>query len=87
MNHLFFEISNSSKKQCLTIDIRYINNLGRAKFRTGAKNEKERVCYYNCNKKNRVFNRFLVAKKQTSLDGIIFHAVDLINKSNKYKDT
>ena len=43
----YFEISNSSKKQCLTIDMRHVNDLGPAKFRSEAKNDKEQVCYYH----------------------------------------
>ena len=50
--YIFFEISNSSKKQCLTIVMRYnVNNLGPAKFRTGAESKKEWICYYNYNKR------------------------------------
>ena len=47
LNCSYFEISNSSKKQCLTIDMRHVNDLGPAKFRSGAKNDKEQVCYYH----------------------------------------
>ena len=54
----YFEISNSSEKKCLTINIKRINNVGTSKFRTGVKNDKERVCYFNYNKKDRAFNRF-----------------------------
>ena len=36
INWLYFEISNSRQKQCLTIDTRDINDLGPAKFRTQA---------------------------------------------------
>ena len=86
LNHLYFEISNSSKKQCLTIDMRHVNDLGTAKFRTGAKNNKEQVCYYNYNKKDRVFNRFLTVRNQTSTDAIVFSIVDFIDKSKRYKD-
>ena len=47
LNCPYFEISNSSKKQCLTIDMRHVNDLGPAKFRSEAKNDKEQVCYYH----------------------------------------
>ena len=84
---LYFEISNSSKKQCLTIYIGHVNDLGLAKFRTGAKNDKEQVCYHNYNKKYKDFNRFLAARKQASTDAIIFSIVNLIDKSKNHEDT
>ena len=34
INSLYFDISNSIKKQCLTIDARDANDLGPVKFRT-----------------------------------------------------
>ena len=87
LNRLYFEISNSSKKQCLAIDMRHVNDLGPSKFRTGASNNKEQICYYNYNKKDRAFNFFFLAvRKQTLTDVIIFTIVNLIDKSNKYKD-
>ena len=86
LNCLYFEISSSSKKQCLTIDMRHVNDLGPTQFRTGAENDKEQVCYYNCNKKDRAFDHFLSVRIQTSTDAIIFSIVNLIDKSNDYKD-
>ena len=38
-SRLYFNISNSKQKQCLTIDTRDINDLGPGKFRTSADNE------------------------------------------------
>ena len=40
LSRLYFEISNSPENKCLTIDMRHLNNLGRSKVRTGAKNDK-----------------------------------------------
>ena len=34
IDRLYFEISNSKQKQCLTIDTRDVNDLGPGKFRT-----------------------------------------------------
>ena len=65
INRLYFDISNSNKKQCLTIDARDANSLGPVKFRTQADNNKEQICYYNRNKKNKSFNSFLALRKQT----------------------
>ena len=39
---LYFNISNSSKKQCLIIDTRDVNNLGPTTFRTQADNNREK---------------------------------------------
>ena len=36
LNRLYFEISNSSKKKCLAIGMRHVNDLGPSEFRTGA---------------------------------------------------
>ena len=36
LNRLYFDISNSKQKQCLTIDTRDVNDLGPGKFRTQA---------------------------------------------------
>ena len=77
VNRLYFEISNSSKKQSLTIYMRHVNDIGPAKFRTGAENDKKQICYYNYNKKGRAFNPFLAVRKQTSTDAIIFSTVNL----------
>ena len=85
LSQLYFDISNSNKKQCLTIDTRDINDLGPAKFRTGG-DDNEKVCYYNRDKKDKVFNCFLALTKQTTTNKIIFSIVNLIDKSNKKED-
>ena len=38
LNKLYFQISNSQEKKCLTIDTRDVNEFGPAKFRTSADN-------------------------------------------------
>ena len=58
INCLYLEISNSTQKQCLTIDTRDINDLGPVKFRTQADSDTEQICYYNRNKKDTSFNSF-----------------------------
>ena len=47
INRLYFNISGSNKKQCLTIDIRDVNDLGPSRFRTQADNNQEQICFYN----------------------------------------
>ena len=44
-------MSNSMQKQCLTTDIRDVNDLGMAKFRTQAHNGTQQICNYNGNKR------------------------------------
>ena len=55
---LYFEISNSNKKSCVTIDCRNFNSLGLSKFRTNAESGTEQICYYNTNQKDKPFNCF-----------------------------
>ena len=73
-------------KTCLTIDIRDVNKLGLSKFRTGAENDREQTCYFNHNKKDRVFNRFLAIRKKAPDSEIVLSIVNLTNKSNKSED-
>ena len=63
--------------------MRHVNNLGSSKFRTGPEHDKEQIFYYNYNKNDRAFNRFLAVRKQTSTDAITFFIVNLIDKLNK----
>ena len=58
INRLYFEISNTKQKLCLTIDTRDINDLGPAKFRTQTDSDTEQICYCNRNKKDTSFNSF-----------------------------
>ena len=74
INRPYFDISNSTKKQCLTIDIRDVNNLGAAKCRTQADSYQEQICYYNRNKRDISFNSFLAVRKHTwTISGNIFY--------------
>ena len=68
------------------IDIRDVNNLGASEFRIGVENYKEKTCYFNYNKKDRVFNRFLAVRKKTPDREIVFSTIKLKNKSNKSED-
>ena len=84
INRLYFDILNSSYKQCLTIDTRDVHDLGPAKCRTHAKNNREQICYYNRNKSDKSFDSFLAVRKQiSSTSEIIFSIVNLIDKTNR----
>ena len=47
LNKLYFQISNSKEKQCLTVDTRDVNNFRPGKFRSSTENNKEQTCYFN----------------------------------------
>ena len=85
INRLYFDISNSKLKQCLTIDTRDVNDLGPGKFRTQADSGTEKICYYNRNKKDTSFNSFLATRKETSSPSEInFCIVKVIDNINKH---
>ena len=81
LNRLYFEISNSNKKSCLTIACRNFNSLGPSKFRTNAESATEHICYYNRNKKDKSFNRFLARRKQSTGESIIFEIKNIIEQT------
>ena len=85
INKLYFDISNSKLKQCLTIDTREVNDLGPGKFRTQANSGTEQICYYNRNKKDTSFNSFLATRQETSSPSEInFSIVKVIDNVNKH---
>ena len=85
LNRLYFQISNSKEKKCLTIDTREVNELGPGKFRTSADNGQEQTCYFNRNKSDSHFNSYTA--KRAFPDKLVFSIVkvnsnfSLINKS------
>ena len=85
INRLYFEISCSRQKQCLTTDTRDVNDLGPGKFRTQADSGTEQICYYNRNKKDTSFNSFLAIRQETSsLSEINFSIVKVIDNTNRH---
>ena len=84
INRLYFGISKSTKRQCLAIDTRDVNDLGPAKYRTQTDSNQEQICYHNRNKRDTSFNSFLAVRKQTSANGdITFSTAKIIDKRNK----
>ena len=59
LNRLYFQISNSKEKKCLTIDTREINELGPGKFRTDVQNVLEQICHFNRNKSDSHFTSYI----------------------------
>ena len=70
LNRLYFQISNSKEKKCLTIDTREVNELGPGKFRTSADNGQEQTYYFNKNKSDSHFTSYQA--KRVSRDNLFF---------------
>ena len=82
LNRFYFEISNSGKKECLTIDCCNFNSIGPSKYRTSAESNTRQICYYNRNKKDKLFNRFLSERKQQASENITFEIKSIIEETN-----
>ena len=78
LNKLYFDISTSRQKQCLTVDTQTVNDLGPGKFRTQDDDGIKQVCYYNRNKSDTSFNSFLATRKQTSQKNAIKFSIDKV---------
>lgn len=88
INRRYFDISNSTEKQCLTFDTQDVNHLGPTKFRNRADSNQKQICYYNRNKRDTNFNCLLAVRKQTSSNSdTSFSITKLIDKKNKNKET
>ena len=74
LNKLYFQISNSNEKKCLTIDTRDVNDLGPGKFRTSAENNLEQNCYFNRNNRDARFKSYVA--KRVSPDKLVFSISD-----------
>ena len=59
LNRVYFQMSNSKEKKCLTTDTREINELGPGKFRTDAQNDLEQFYYFNRNKSDSHFMSYV----------------------------
>ena len=79
LKRLYFKISNSKEKNCLTIDTRDINEIGPGKLRTFAENGEVQTCFYNRNKIDVYFDSYY-AKRVFSSKNIKFS----IEKTNFY---
>ena len=64
LRKLYFNISNSKQKQCLTIDTRDIDDLGPGKFRTQADKGTRQIHYYNRNKSDTILILFQQQKNK-----------------------
>ena len=80
LNKLYFQISNSKEKKCLTVDTRDVNDLGPGKFRTSAENNEEQNCYFNSNNTDARFKSYIA--KRVSQDQLVFSISDQISDQN-----
>ena len=84
LSRLYFDISPSKEKQCLTDNTRPINDLGPGKFRTSADNGREQTCYFNKGKSDTHFNSYFANRRLTSQrSGIRFSIVKVAASLNK----
>ena len=67
----------------VTINIR---QLWLPKFTTGAENDKEQTCYFNCTRKDKAFNRFSAVRIERFTNEIVFPIVSLKEKPNRFED-
>ena len=78
INRLYFSLSNESKNSSLTIGCR---KAGPAKYRAHADNNFEQICYYDQNKKYKLFNKFLAKRMEENNNSLVFHIDRVINIS------
>ena len=76
LNRLYFQISNSRDKICLTVDTRDTNDFGPGKFRTRADNGLEQHCYFNRSNTDSRFKCFLAKRVLTEQDRPVFTIVE-----------
>ena len=72
LNKLYFTISNSKEKTCLTIDTRDVNEFGPGKFRTSAENNLEQNCYFNRNNTDSRFKCYLARRDNSNPEKLFF---------------
>ena len=76
LNRLYFQISNSQEKTCLTVDTRNINDFGPGKFRTRADNAQEQHCYFNRSNTDSRFKCFLAKRVESEQDRPVFSVTE-----------
>ena len=78
LSKLYFQISNSKEKKCLTIDTSEVNELGPGKFRTSDDDGEEQTCYFNRNKSDTHFTS-VIAKRIQNVPSTITYSIDKVN--------
>ena len=88
LNKLYFEISNSKEKKCLTKDTRDINEFGPGKFRKSAEDGEQETCQFNKSNSDSYFKSF--SSQHVQAEPIIFSIFKTksdINFQDKSLDT
>ena len=79
LNRLYFQISNSKDKLCLTIDTTDTNDFGSGKFRTRADSRQEQHhCYFNRSNTDSRFKCFLAKRVSAEQDIPVFSIVETL---------
>ena len=90
LNKLYFQISNSKEKVCLTIDARDVNKFGPGKFRTSADNNLDQYCYFNRSNTDSRFRCYLARRDNSKPDKLVFLideqncGIEFLNKSSDF---
>ena len=90
VNKLYFQISSSKEKLCLTVDTRDVNELGPGKFRTSADNNLGRHCYFNRSNNDSRFGCYWSRRDNSKPDKLVFLideqncGIDFLNKSSDF---
>ena len=58
------------------------NSIGPSKYRTSDESDTRQICYYNRNKKDKLFNRFLSERKQCADEDITFEIKTITEETN-----
>ena len=80
-----FQISSIARilsANCRTINCRKFSSIGPSKYRTRAESDTRQICYYNRNKKDKIFNKFLDIRKQGTGEDIIFEIKNIFEETN-----
>ena len=85
LNRVFTDLANSHEKHCLAIDCSYKNKNGPARYRSGADNPNEQVCYFNKQNDDKYYNVFISKriKAENFSEGIYFKIERVRAKTEK----
>ena len=90
LSKLYFQISNSKEKLCLTVDTRDVNELGPGKFRSSADNNLGQHCYFNRSSTDSRFGCYCSRRENSEPDKLAFLideqncSIDFSNKSSDF---
>lgn len=59
----------------------FTKNIEPSKYRTSVESDKQQICCYNQNKKDKLFNKFSPVRKQSAGDSIIFEIENIFEET------